>query len=133
MSNLILSQATVTPQLTDTQLENVYKGLKQNEYLKVRVKQAEKTLDEAEKVMDNQKATIAKQNELVLAKDRYLDNYKRQSELQLQSKDVEIDRLNSVIVETKKDNRRQLWKGIRIGGITVGVLGGVAALYLITK
>lgn len=133
MSNLILSQATATPQLTDAQLENVYKGLKQNEYLKVRVKQAEKTLDEAEKVMDNQKSTIAKQNELVLAKDRYLDNYKRQSELQLQSKDVEIDRLNSVIVETKKDNRRQLWKGIRIGGITVGVLGGVAALYLIAK
>lgn len=133
MSNLILSQATATPQLTDAQLENVYKGLKQNEYLKVRVKQAEKTLDEAEKVMDNQKSTIAKQNELVLAKDRYLDNYKRQSELQIQSKDVEIDRLNSVIVETKKDNRRQLWKGIRIGGITVGVLGGAAALYLITK
>lgn len=133
MSNLILSQATAIPQLTDAQLENIYKGLKQNEYLKVRVKQAEKTLDEAEKVMDNQKSTIAKQNELVLAKDRYLDNYKRQSELQLQSKDVEIDRLNSVIVETKKDNRRQLWKGIRIGGITVGVLGGAAALYLITK
>ena len=133
MSNLILSQATATPQLTNEQLENVYKGLKQNEYLKVRVKQAEKTLDEAEKVMDNQKSTIAKQNELVLAKDRYLDNYKRQSELQLQSKDVEIDRLNSVIVETKKDNRRQLWKGIRIGGITVGVLGGVAALYLISR
>ena len=133
MSNLILSQTTATPQLTNVQLENIYKGLKQNEYLKVRVKQAEKTLDEAEKVMDNQKATIAKQNELVAAKDRYLDNYKRQSELQLQSKDVEIDRLNSVIVETKKDNRRQLWKGIRIGGITVGVLGGAAALYLISR
>lgn len=137
MSNLILSQTTATPQLNSAQLENVYKGLKQNDYLKVRVKQAEKTLEEAEKLMQNQKAGIEKRDQLLRLKDDQLQNQQYIASQELASKDVEIDRLNAVLSETekqiKRNGRKQLWKGIKIGGISVGVLGTAAALYLISK
>lgn len=137
VSNLILSQTTATPQLNSAQLENVYKGLKQNDYLKVRVKQAEKTLEEAEKLMQNQKAGIEKRDQLIRLKDDQLQNQQYIASQELASKDIEITRLTAVLSETekqiKRNGRKQLWKGIKIGGISVGVLGTAAALYLISK
>ncbi len=123
--------------MTNDQLDNIYKGLKQNEYLKIRVKKAEQTLADAESVIHNQQSIIAKQNDLIIAKDEYLENQKFLFSQELEIKNVEIKRLEDVAIEMKaihkRENRKQLWKGIKIGGITVGVLGAATAIYLITK
>lgn len=131
VSSLILSQTTDTPQLTKAQLEEVYKGLKQNDYLKIRVKQAEKTLDDAQALIQNQNEGIAKRDEIITLKTEQMENLKFIHVQELESKQIEIGRLNSVMVEMekqyKKQGRKKLWNGILIGGTTVVVLGGVAA------
>lgn len=123
--------------LTNSQVAELYKIVKQNDYLKDRLGKTEKTLSSLERLTGEQKQIITKQDDLIKKTESLLSGAKAETTLLLESKDIEIDRLNAVLSETEKQikrtGRKQLWKGIKIGGISVGVLGTAAALYLISK
>ena len=70
MSNMILSQNTNTANtnkkcIDDNQVTEIYKSLKQNDYLKTRLKKTENVLDESDAVIKQQKDNIKKLNEIV--------------------------------------------------------------------
>lgn len=131
------SQATntnLTKCYSPAQVDEIYKGLKQGEYLKTRVIKAEETLLKADVIINEQKSINSKlskslalseeitlTNELAYKKDKELCEYKT---LALQNT---ID-INKAIY--KKDKRKAIWSGIKIGGVSVAVLG-TAAFFLL--
>ena len=145
MSNLYFSQNT-NINLTkvnsghcysEAQVNEIFKGLKQAEYLKIRLQKTEETLQNANKVVSQQKDIIISKTEAINLKDEII----KQNQI-VYNKDKEI--LNSNIerlknekelikLEYKKESRKQFWKGVKIGGITVGILGTGTVIYLLAK
>lgn len=141
LSNLSLSQTTNTQNtngkyLNDTQIAEVYRGLKQGEYLKQRVKKAEDVVDQANGVISQQKQNIVKQDEIIKGKNEIIDNLQFQISNNQELYDAQKEQLSNQIkiieLQSKKDGRRKFWNGVKIGGISVAVLGA-GAIYFLTK
>lgn len=140
MSNLCLSQNTntnLTNCYSDAQISEIFKGLKQNDYLKMRLDKTEVSLANADKVIKEQKTAIDTQTEIITIKDNLIKGEvaKCGKEKEVLSANIEI--LNNTIeimkIDAKKEGRRKFWNGVKVGGISVGVLGGATALFLILK
>lgn len=138
LSSLILSQNTNTKniEIPESQLKEIYKGLKQGEYLKVRLDKTEKALKDASDLITEQKSALENSSTLVKAKDQMLKN---NEEMFSQEKTIYDSRISilqadyKILQETSKaDARRKMWNGIKIGGVSVAILG-VGAFLLINK
>ena len=131
---MILSQSI---NISQSQATEIYKGLKQNEFLKTVVAKQEKELNNAQRLIADQKKSLDKFTELVRLKDEALLNQKEQEKLRVESLNVEIKRLNDLtdvqVKIAKKDGRKKFWNGFAIGGVTVGILGTAAVIYLISN
>ena len=136
MSNLSLSQTTNTQSINSTQVAEIYRGLKQGEYLKVKMKKTEEVLDNANNLISQQKQNIVKQDEIIKGKNDIIDNLNFQITNNQELCDAQKEQLNNIIkimeIEKKKEGRRKFWNGIKIGGISVAVLGA-GAIYFLTK
>lgn len=137
LSNPLTSQSTsinLTNCMSDAQLTNIYQGLKQGEYLKTRVEKAEATLLSAEKVMKEQEYLLNNKDQVIGLKNTLYESLKFQNEMDMKIKSAEIDRLNETLKVKdkihKSDKKKSLWTGIKIGGVSVAVLGTVAILLL---
>ncbi|MGD1319525.1 hypothetical protein [Chryseobacterium sp. 2R14A] len=141
LSSLILSQNTGTKNTNDIPISDVYKGLKQGEYLKDRLQKTEVTLKSAkeliieqEKALDKCKVIISGKDEIIATKDEVFKQEKisaAERERQLKS-DITILKGDYQIlqIESKTKQRKKFWTGVIIGGVSVAVLG-VTGLILI--
>lgn len=139
MSNLSLSQTSNTNPTRKcfeaAQVDEIYKGLNQNIYLKDRLSKTESSLEKADLVIKEQKLSIENNKKTIILKDELYDNLKFQCE-----KDKEILTIeNKRLIDTheierqavKKEKRKSFWNGVKVGGITVGVLGTAGVLLLL--
>lgn len=140
VSNLLLSQATNTPRTncySDAQVSEIFKGLKQNEYLKMRLDKTEKSLETADKVINEQKSSIATQAEIIKVKDTLIKGEIAKCGKEKDVLNANIEILNNTIeimkIDQKKQNRKKFWNGVKVGGTSVAVIGGATAVYLISK
>lgn len=138
LSSLILSQNTNTKniEIPESQLKEIYKGLKQGEYLKVRLDKTEKALKDASDLITEQKSALENSASLVKAKDQMMKN---NEEIFSQEKTIYDSRISILQADykilqeiSKKEARKKMWNGIKIGGISVAVLG-IGAFLLINK
>ena len=141
VSSLILSQNTATRSISEAQISELYKGIKQNEYLKVRLQKTEGTLNSANELISEQEKALTAGKILLKAKDEIIATNQEilkqekigslERENQLKS-DIEIlkGELSILEIQSKKTARKKLWTGIKIGGVSVAVLGAVGLLLI---
>lgn len=138
MSNLIFCQNTNTKNISlpEAQVKEIYKGLKQGEYLKVRLDKTEKALKDASDLITEQKSALENSASLVKAKDQMMKN---NEEIFSQKKIIYDSRISILQADykilqeiSKKEARKKMWNGIKIGGISVAVLG-IGVFLLINK
>ena len=141
MSSSIFSQNTATRNISEAQISELYKGIKQNEYLKVRLQKTEGTLNSANELISEQEKALTTGKMLLKAKDEIIATNQEilkqekigslERENQLKS-NIEILKGDFSILEiqSKKTARQKLWTGIKIGGVSVAVLGAVGLLLI---
>ena len=139
LSSQLISQTTNTKPtncLSDAQISKIFKGLKQGEYLKLRVEKAEETILSANKVIDEQTYIIANKDKVINIKDDLYTSLVFQNKMDMEIKDSQIDKLNETMKVNeeiyKSDKKKKFWSGIKIGGV-VGVGIATTALLLILK
>lgn len=122
--------------LESNQIAEIYKGLKQGEYLKVRVQKTEGVLTEATLLIAEQKTAIAQSKEIINTKDVIIDNLNFQILKEKEIAEAEKEQLNNMLkakdIVIKAEGKKKFWNGVKIGGISVGI-AGVAAILLLNK
>ena len=119
----------------DAQISEMFKGLKQGDYLKVRLDKTEKALKDAGNVISSQQDAITKGQSIISEQKSLIDtnNYICAKDKEILG--AEINQLNNTIqlnaLEAKKDSRRKFWNGIKIGGVSVAIIG--AGAFLLTR
>lgn len=103
MSNLILSQNTNLVQLNN--VEDIYKGLKQNEFLKKKLNLAEKTITSNNQLIKHQENIISKQQLTIKKQDSLLYNTIYQYDKKLDLKDIEIKKIEYYLNKEKQKNK----------------------------
>lgn len=139
-SKLILSQSINTSQSEPTkcipisQVTEIYKGLKQNEQLKKLINSAQETIDNSNTLIASQRKLNDKLTEESNAKSELIKNLKDLNaqdkvlcDIQKESFQSEIKFLNQ---EKKRQSRKSFWNGVKIGGISVVVLGAATLIFL---
>ena len=131
---MILSQNTNTRSIPEGQIPEVYKGLKQNEYLKTRLLKAETALSSANQLINEQDKALSVSKNLLTAKDEAMGTV---LEISKQDKIAAAERENQLNIDisylqtqmeiVKKEaeikQRKRFWNGVKIGGVSVAVLG----------
>ncbi|AZB01301.1 hypothetical protein EG359_17505 [Chryseobacterium joostei] len=131
---MILSQNTSTRNIPEGQIPEVYKGLKQNEYLKIRLQKTEYALYGANQIINEQDKAIAVSKSLLTAKDEALGTIveiSKQDKIiaEEREKQLNIDisylqnQMEIVKKEAESNQRKRFWNGVKIGGVSVAVLG----------
>lgn len=127
---------TKSIEIPESQVKEIYKGLKQGEYLKVRLDKTEKALKDASDLIKEQKSALENSASLVKAKDQMLKN---NEEIFSQEKNIYDSRITSLQADykilkqtSKADARKKMWSGIKIGGVSVAILG-IGAFLLINR
>ena len=139
LSSMILSQNTDTKNLSN--ITDVYNGLQQNGYLKNRLRKTEVTLKSANELISEQEkqisvneSLIASKNKIIATKDEVLKqeitaSNERENQLKTDISYLQAD--YKILQETSKiKQRKRFWNGVKIGGVSVAVIG-VAGLLLI--
>ncbi|QQY32041.1 DUF342 domain-containing protein [Chryseobacterium gleum] len=143
MSNLILSQNTNTRSIAEGQIPEVYKGLKQNEYLKTRLQKTESALSSANQLINEQDKALTVSKNLLTAKDEAMGTVleiSKQDKIAAEEREkqlnIDISYLQTQMEVVKKEadikQRKRFWNGVKIGGVSVAVLG-VAGLILMNN
>ena len=142
MSSLVLSQITSTSPskaggllLSKFQVDQVSKGLQQNKYLKNRVILAEKALSKANEIIKAQEKDSELNKKMIDEQNKLITSLKNEN-LKLEELHLyEVQGLNAELELTKKsaikNGRKKFWKGVKIGGISVAILGGVTTILLL--
>ena len=139
LNSQLISQTTntnLTKCYTQEQVSEIFKGLKQGEYLKVRVEKAEETILSANKVIDEQTYIITNKDKVINIKDALYTSLVFQNKMDMEIKNSKIDQLNETMKVNEKiyksKERKKFWSSIKIGGV-VGVGIATTALLLILK
>lgn len=140
---MILSQNTNTRSIAEGQIPEVYKGLKQNEYLKTRLQKTETALSSANQLINEQDKALSVSKNLLTAKDEAMGTVleiSKQDKIAAAEREnqlnIDISYLQTQMEMVKKEaeikQRRRFWNGVKIGGVSVAVLG-VAGLILMNN
>ena len=126
-TNMKLSEPTKC--IPVSQVNEIYKGLKQNEQLKKLFNSAQETIENSNSLIASQKKLSAKLTEESEAKSQVITNLKDLNEADKKLCDIQKQSLQSDIkyleTQSKRDSRRSFWNGVKIGGFSVAVLGVV--------
>ena len=142
MSSTTLFQAQNTPTtkgtfIPDSQVTELYKIVKQNDYLKKRNETAEKALNEANKMLIEYKSQRSKLDTVIALQSEELKTTSEMYGKQIEVKNMQLTDLSRQLDESvkqgKKTSRKKFWKGFAFGGVTVGIIGTATVFYLITK
>lgn len=119
---------------SDAQVTEIFKGLKQNEYLKLRLIKTESVLKEADTIIEKQKENINTKNEIIVGKSEIIDNLNAQLVIEENIKKAQIEQLNNTILfeinQGDKKARQGFWKGAKTGGI-IGIVATLVTIVLI--
>lgn len=140
---MILSQNTNTRNIPEGQIPEVYKGLKQNEYLKARLQKTETALSSANQLINEQDKALSVSKNLLTAKDQAMGTVleiSKQDKIAASEREnqlnIDISYLQTQMEIVKKEaeikQRKRFWNGVKIGGVSVAVLG-VAGLILMNN
>ena len=143
LSKQIFCQNTVTKniEIPVQQVTELYKGLKQNEYLKTRLQKTENTLKSADKLILEQEKSIESAKSIIVAKDEII---KTKDEIYNQENKASVEReyrlkndvsvlqedAKNLLKESKQKQRKKFWNGLGLGS-GIGVIGTLAAIILI--
>lgn len=138
------SQNTNTRNIPEVQIPELYKGLKQNDYLKTRLQKTESALSSANQLINEQDKALAVSKNLLNAKDEamgtIIEIYKQDkiaAEEREKQLNIDISYLNTEIDLIKKESvikqRKRFWTGVKIGGVSVAVLGMAGLIWLNNK
>lgn len=141
---MILSQNTNTRSIPEGQIPEVYKGLKQNEYLKTRLQKTESALFSANQLINEQDKAITVSKTLLNAKDEAMGTMleiSKQEKIAAEEREkqlnFEITSLRSEIDLVKNSSeikqKKWFWNGVKIGGVSVAVLGVAGFIWLNNK
>ncbi|WPO89858.1 hypothetical protein [Chryseobacterium sp. HR92] len=141
VSNLILSQNTSTRSIPEGQIPEVYKGLKQNEYLKTRLQKTETALSSANQLINEQDKALSVSKSLLTAKDEAMGTVieiSKQDKIAAEEREnqlnIDISYLKNQLEVTRKEfeikQRKRFWNGVKIGGVSVAVLGTAGLIWL---
>ena len=123
--------------IPDSQVTELYKIVKQNDYLKKRLKAAENSLNDANELINEHKVQRVKLDALIALQSDELKSTTEMYGKQIEVKNMQITDLNRQIEETvkqgKKTARKKFWNGFAFGGVTVGIIGTGTLIYLISK
>ena len=112
-----------------SQVNEIYKGLKQNEQLKKLFNYAQETIENSNSLIASQKKLSAKLAEESEAKSQVITNLKDLNEADKKLCDIQKQSLQSDIKylesQSKRDSRRYFWNGVKIGGFSLAVIGAV--------
>lgn len=129
MTNIYMSQNINTKNIKcidESKLNEIYLGLKQGDYLKMRLKKTEETLVSADELIKNQKNEITGLNESLKDKDIIIGSNLLMYKEELEHKNTLIKNLNISIdnnnIITKKTGRKKFWKGLGLGIISGAVI-----------
>lgn len=132
LNSQLISQTTSTKPtncLSDAQMSEIFKGLKQGEYLKVRLEKAEETLFSANKVISEQTYIITNKDKVIGIKDTLYNSLVFQNKMDMEIKNSEIDKLNETMKVNQKiyksEKRKKFWSGVGYGA------GGAIVLTLV--
>ncbi|WP_185246620.1 hypothetical protein [Chryseobacterium bernardetii] len=143
VSNLIFCQNTDTRNIPVGQIPEIYKGLKQNEYLKTRLQKTETALYNANQLINEQDKALTVGKNLLTAKDEAMETV---LEISKQDKIAAAERENQLNIDisylkteidlvkknAEKKQRKRFWNGVKIGGVSIAVLG-VAGLIIMNN
>ncbi len=140
---MILSQNTNTRSIPEGQIPEVYRGLKQNEYLKTRLQKTESALSSANQLINEQDKALTVSKNLLTAKDEAMGTVleiSKQDKIAAEEREkqlnIDISYLQTQMEVVKKEadikQRKRFWSGVKIGGLSVAVLG-VAGLILMNN
>ena len=139
VSNLCISQVTDTQNnkcFNSVQVAEIYKGLKQGEYLKVLNKKTEAVLQEANSIIAQQKVSISKHEEILDGKNTVIKKMEAQIVQEKELCEAQKEQLQNTIriieLQGKKEGRNKFWNGVKVGGVSVAILG-TAAIFLLKK
>lgn len=103
----------------------------------MRLDKTEKSLEIADKVINEQKSAINTQSEIIKVKDKLIAGEIEKCGKEKEILNANIQILSNTIeimkIDQKKQGRKKFWNGVKVGGISVAVIGGATALYLISK
>lgn len=123
--------------IPDSQVTELYKIVKQNDYLKKRLTATEKTLNDANKLINEYKVQRSKLDAVIALQGEELKKTTEMYGKQIDVKNLQLTDLNRQLEESytvaKKQGRRKFWKGFAIGGVTIGALGGATLIYFLTR
>lgn len=141
MSSLVSSQITLTSPskveglfIPKSQVNQIAKGLQQNEFLKNRVISAEKTLSKANETIKAYEKDSETNQKIIKEQDKLIPNLKNEN-LKLEELHLyEIKNLNAELEQVRKSSikngRKKFWNGVKIGGVSVAILGAATILFL---
>ena len=145
LSKQIFCQNTVTKniEIPVQQVTELYKGLKQNEYLKTRLQTTENTLKSADKLILEQEKSIESAKSIIVAKDEII---KTKDEIYNQENKASVEReyrlKNDVSLlqqeykflqdDSKRQQRKKLWNGIAIGS-GIGIIATLASILIVNQ
>ena len=134
-SKLIICQTTSsnlsepTKCIPVSQVNEIYKGLKQNEQLKKLFNSAQETIENSNSLIASQKRLSAKLAEESEAKSQVITNLKDLNEADKELCDIQKKSLQNDIKyfkkQSKKDSRLSFLNGVKIGGFSLAVIGVV--------
>ena len=137
VNNLIFSQTTNTPRTncySDAQVNQIYNGLKQSDYLKMRLERTETALISADKLINEQKSAISTQTEIIKVKDDIIKGEVSRCDKEKEVLNANIGILNNNIetlkLDAKKEGKKKFWNGVKVGVISVSILGTATILLL---
>ena len=137
LNSQLISQTTNTKPincLSDAQMSEIFKGLKQGEYLKVRLEKAEETLFSANKVINEQTYIITNKDKVIDIKDTLYNSLVFQNKMDMEIKNSEIDKLNETMKVNQKiyksEKRKKFWNGVGYGAGGTVILSLVGILLL---
>ena len=137
LNSQLISQTTNTKPtncLSDAQMSEIFKGLKQGEYLKVRLEKAEETLFSANKVINEQTYIITNKDKVINIKDALYTSLVFQNKMDMEIRDSQIDKLNETMKVNEKiyksDKRKKFWSGLGYGAGGAVILSLVGVLLL---
>lgn len=137
----MLFQAQNTPNtngtfIPDSQVTELYKIVKQNDYLKKRLTSAENALNDANKLISEYKVQRSKLDAVIALQGEELKKTTQMYEKQIDVKNLQLTDLNQQLeksyTDAKKQGRKKFWNGFTTGGV-VGVTAALVGVFLLTK
>lgn len=126
MMSLAISQVTDTENIknncfTDGEVSEIYKGLKQGEWLKEKLHRTEDALDISQDFISAQMIQLEAKDEIINVQEQMYEKLNVEMQMQMKADSLKMYTMNNNIKMLEKKKKSNFWKGAKIGSV-VGFL-----------